>query len=119
MNLFLALFWFVLGMAIFVYQWMTGEDRLVIGAMGDRSIRLAIPQLGGLSVGWLMMMICLFNVARWWLLLAAKRERQARFIPDPPVRRRSEPNPGDSPSAISSSVPPQRPNRPPEPPSPN
>jgi hypothetical protein len=62
LNLFAAIFWFVVGVAILA----TPQDLLVI-------------RLGGVqfSSGWLAFVLVLYNLVRWWSLRSYRQQRQA------------------------------------------
>jgi hypothetical protein len=64
MNLFLALFWLLLGVTVFVLQTFFGETRWYI------------PGNFRISYGWVMLLLVLFNLKRWWNMRAAQRERR-------------------------------------------
>ena len=97
-NLALAFIWGLLGVALIAYHATTGDERWRIWFLGN------------ISAGWAMLLICVYNVARWWsmrTLLAAKRaeiiararrEREHHAGPRPEY---GEPNPefmfGDEP----------------------
>jgi hypothetical protein len=66
LNLLLALFWFLLGVAILVWH----------GTTDDQALRLPF---GGrhISAGWLAMALVVYNLARWWSVRSAGLQRQA------------------------------------------
>jgi hypothetical protein len=75
MNLFLGIFWIVLGGAILANDNLTGQPRLIL------------PIAGGVSAGWFALLLALYNFVRWWLIIqsgkAAERQRQGSSLERP------------------------------------
>src|SRR5271166_3389618 len=65
MNLILAIVWFLLGVGVFAWEYFTGRP-------GPRI-------LGGYSVAWLAIPLCLYNIARWWGEQSYQRQRRALY----------------------------------------
>src|SRR5262245_40455026 len=65
LNLFLALFWLILGLALLAWDWASPTGP-----------RLTIPGTG-ISSGWFALVLALYNLARWEAARAAAREREA------------------------------------------
>jgi hypothetical protein len=76
MNLILALLWLLGGIAVLAYDASVPGARP--GAWGGR-----------FSIGWLMLLMSLYNVVRWWVLRASRASR--RPAPVPPYRRNRPP----------------------------
>jgi len=64
-NLFLALFWFILGVVLIAYHAFTGDKNFLFG---------------GISTGWLALFLCLYNVIRWWAVSSATSHRKAEQL---------------------------------------
>jgi hypothetical protein len=64
MNLFLALLWLIGAIVVFAYQYFTGDDSLQIRRMG-------------VSLGWLMLALSLYNWVRWWGIRAYRADQRA------------------------------------------
>lgn len=90
LNLFMAIFWMVLGAGLVLYHWMFP---------GEQFLRLRWTDW---SPGWLILVLAVWNVLRWWSARAAEAdrrleenlvyERQHRRHPLP-VERDQPPNP--------------------------
>jgi hypothetical protein len=89
-NLFMAIFWMVLGAGLVGYHWMYP---------GETFLRLRGTDL---SPGWLIMILAAWNVIRWWSALAAEKDRKMqenltyerqRRHGSLPVTREEAPNP--------------------------
>jgi hypothetical protein len=86
MNLFLALLWFLGGIALLAYDRINGDVRLRISGTD-------------LSFGWLLLVLAAYNLVRWWSLRSYRMEQQARaqqaaqarFSRAAPRERRDEP----------------------------
>ncbi len=63
MNLMLAIVWLFLAVGVFGWEFLTGQP-------GPR-------MWGNLSFGWLGLLLCLYNLARWWGEKTYRREQQA------------------------------------------
>lgn len=70
-----ALFWMGLAIATFIYQGVTGADRVVLSPDGNWSLHLNLPFWGGISAGWLMVVVSLLNVLRWRLQVGVRRRQ--------------------------------------------
>lgn len=91
LNLFMAIFWMVLGAGLVVYHWIFP---------GENFLRLRFTDL---SPGWLILILAMWNVVRWWGSWAAEKDRkmeeaavfdrQRRRHGSLPVERETEPNP--------------------------
>jgi hypothetical protein len=91
LNLFMAIFWMVLGAGLVVYHRMFP---------GESFLRLRWTDL---SPGWLIMVLAVWNIIRWWSALAAEKdrkmhenltyERQRRHHESLPTARDEAPNP--------------------------
>jgi hypothetical protein len=70
MNLLLAILWLVGGVALIAWQSYTGEPagQLHIGGYS-------------VSMGWLMLLLSVYNLIRWW---AVRRDRRLRYRPQAP-----------------------------------
>jgi hypothetical protein len=77
LNLTLALIWAVMGVGLIVYQATTGDPRWQL-------------EMGGVSVsyGWFALLLCLYNLARWWSGRNAEAERLAVLLAQAAHRRR-------------------------------
>jgi hypothetical protein len=97
-NLVLAFAWGVFGVILLVYDATTGDPRG------------RIQTLGNISWGWAALLLCLYNLARWWTTRAGLAARKAEWLAqvrrahvDSPRQRTEygEPNPdfmfGDEP----------------------
>jgi hypothetical protein len=69
MNLFLALAWLLLGVAVLAWQAITGDDRWYFPA---GSVRI--------SYAWLMFLFTLYNLARWRTTRASRSRRHALAV---------------------------------------
>jgi hypothetical protein len=69
-NLFLALVWLVLGVALIAYHAWTGDERF------------RLPLFGGISGGWLAVALCMYNLVRWWSILSGTSSRKAELLAD-------------------------------------
>ena len=77
LNLILALFWAILCVGLFAYPLINpGGGRFTIGNTG-------IP------FAWVAALFCLYNLARWWMLRARRRDRE--IMEQPLSRERSHP----------------------------
>jgi hypothetical protein len=65
MNLFLALAWLLLGVAVLAWQAITGDARWYLPAGGFR-----------ISYAWFMFLFTLYNLARWRTTRASRLRRQ-------------------------------------------
>lgn len=105
MNLFLAIVWLLLAAILFVYERSHGPIEMRI-------------RLGGLnlSMGWIMLLLGIYNIARWYSMRAYRNEQRALFAalrqrllqqrgprdepyrePDPNFRFTDEPTPPSRP----------------------
>ena len=73
LNLILALFWAVLCIGLFAYP--------LVNPNGGR---FTIANTG-ISFAWVAGLFCVYNLARWWLLRAQRRDRE---ITEQPASRR-------------------------------
>jgi hypothetical protein len=64
MNFILAILWLIGGVALFIYQHLTGDRRLHILNLD-------------LSLGWIMLAFSLYNFARWFSLRSGRASRDA------------------------------------------
>ncbi len=66
-TLVLALIWGVVGVAILVYHATTADPRG------------RLPMFGNISWGWAALLLCVYNLARWWStrLLQADKKKAA------------------------------------------
>jgi hypothetical protein len=71
-NLFFALIWLVLGVGILVWDWLHPD---------------APPSSFRGSAGWLALVLCLFNLVRWYTTRAGRLTREAYQRSLRPVRR--------------------------------
>jgi hypothetical protein len=63
-NLFLALLWLLGAVVVLAYEYFTGEQFLRIRGTN-------------LSVGWLLLVLGIYNLARWWSLRSYRAEQRA------------------------------------------
>lgn len=71
LNLFLAIFWFILGIGLIAYHSLTG----------DENYRLpGVFNLGRVSIGWLALLLVAYNLARWYAWKMAQNDRIARDL---------------------------------------
>ncbi len=86
LSLFMALTWGVLGVGLLVAQGWAGVENGYL-PLGDAR----------LSIGWLMLLLALYNLARWWgWRLYDARRRAGQALADRRERRREpdrEPDP--------------------------
>jgi hypothetical protein len=76
-NLGLAVLWGLIGVVLLIYHGLNPHD--------DRG---RIKLIGGdLSLGWMALAICLYNVARYWSYRAAQAEKRAMAIMQSRVRQ--------------------------------
>jgi hypothetical protein len=70
MNLVLAILWLAGGVALIAWHGATGAP---VGQL----------RVGGhpLSMGWLMVLMSVYNLIRWWAL---RRDRRLRYRPEAP-----------------------------------
>ena len=71
LYLFMAVFWFVLGLALVVMPWLN-----------PNAFKWTFPGTT-VSVGWFAFFLVLYNLLRWGLLRSAARRRQRRPGPPP------------------------------------
>ena len=76
-NLFIALFWLILGLGFF---FIPGFDRWRI--LGTEW-----------SVGWLAVFLAAYNLVRWWLFYRQQSQRREPSADEPPPPRPREYNP--------------------------
>jgi hypothetical protein len=69
MNFFLALLWLIAAVVLLAYEHYLGETRFRF-RVGDSTF----------SVAWLMLLLTLYNLARWWSSRAYRAERRAEKI---------------------------------------
>lgn len=69
MNFFLALLWLIAAIVLLVYEHYLGDTRFRF-RVGDSTF----------SVAWLMLLLTLYNFARWWSSRAHRSERRAERI---------------------------------------
>jgi hypothetical protein len=67
-NLALAFIWGIVGVVLIAYHVTTGDTRW----------RLPFP--GNLSAGWAALLICLYNIARWWSQRLIQAEKKALWL---------------------------------------
>jgi hypothetical protein len=85
LYLFMAVFWFVLGLALVVMPWVN-----------PRAFNWTLPGTA-VSVGWFAFVLVLYNLMRWALLRSAARRRALEGPDRPPVRRQRPPGPPPEP----------------------
>ncbi len=97
MYLGLAVFWFVAGVGLIVYDTYSGDSAWVLRGVGW-------------SPGWLMLLFSAYNVVRWWGRRMSRSARDAayhawlerRYARNAPPVRREPPDPnfnfGDEPA---------------------
>jgi hypothetical protein len=78
MNLFLAIFWFVAAVGCFWLAWENPDLHLILVTGSKVPIS---------SVGWFALVLCGYNMVRWWLTSKTSRRPQ----PPPPAPRPSPP----------------------------
>jgi hypothetical protein len=79
-NLGLAVVWGLIGVVLLIYHGLNPHD--------DRG---RIKLIGGdLSLGWMALLIALYNVARYWSYRAAQAEKRTMAIFQARVRRAAE-----------------------------
>jgi hypothetical protein len=61
-NLVLAFVWLAVGLGILLWPWLDPEAK--VGRVDP-------------TLGWVALILCCYNLARWWVSRAAARERQA------------------------------------------
>jgi hypothetical protein len=91
LNLFMAIFWMVLGAGLVIYHALFP---------GETFLRLRWTDL---SPGWLILVLAIWNIIRWWSAKAAEKDRrmeedavfarQRRKHGSLPVGRDETPNP--------------------------
>jgi hypothetical protein len=86
MHLSLAVIWIALGIGLIVWHWVDPEATR--------------GKLGGLSMGWIALVLGVYNLARWWSLRSyqavRQAEREARAERERRGREETKPDP-DSP----------------------
>ena len=105
MNLLMALFWLLLGVALMAYEMTTQDKR--------------IPHIRGtnISVTWLLLVLVLYNLSRWWLVRNYQAEQRAVRIAEIErqrelaLRERRESYANPDPNLDFTSKPPAAPNR--------
>lgn len=65
MNLFLALFWLICAVMLLVYEHHVGPTRF---------------RLWGFSYAWLMLLLVLYNLHRWWWMRSYRAKQRAAEI---------------------------------------
>jgi hypothetical protein len=65
MNLILAIIWLLLTLGVFGWRFFTGQEAWMIKFPGSET---------SLSVGWLTLALCLYNLARWYSTRAYRKE---------------------------------------------
>jgi hypothetical protein len=81
LNLILAVFWVVIGTALFMWKWFDPQ-----------APDFRIGWLGGISLGWVAVFLALYNVVRWAAVYYASKRRVAHQATGQiPKRRRSTP----------------------------
>lgn len=110
LNLLMAVVWFVVGVGLLVVTYTMGDDALPF------RVRF-LP----ISPGWLALLLCVYNVVRWWSRprrrrdpVAAALEARRRMH-----RERENPPPAPDPTFNFTDAPPPDPPRPSPPPSAN
>lgn len=73
MNLILTVFWAILCVGLFAYP-----------ALNPSGGRFTIGNTG-ISFAWVAALFCVYNLARWWMLRARRRDRE---ITEQPLSRR-------------------------------
>jgi hypothetical protein len=63
-NLFMAMFWLLLGLGLVIYHWMFPHEQFLRMRFID------------ISPGWLIMILAVWNLLRWWSAKAAERDRR-------------------------------------------
>jgi hypothetical protein len=63
-NLFMAMFWLLLGLGLVIYHTMFP---------GEQFLRMRFLDI---SPGWLIMVLAVWNLIRWWSLRQAEKDRQ-------------------------------------------
>jgi hypothetical protein len=63
MNLILAMLWLVCVVGVFIYEYQTGDRILIRGT--------------DLSFGWLLLVLSMYNFARWFSLRSARARQKA------------------------------------------
>jgi hypothetical protein len=66
MNLFLALFWLICAVMLLVYEQMVGPTRFRMDIAGHH-----------FSWAWLMLLLVLYNLKRWWQIHSERVRRRA------------------------------------------
>jgi hypothetical protein len=69
MNLFLALFWLLCAVVLFAYEQFIGQATFRI-RLGD----------GNLSAAWLLLVLGVYNLVRWWAGRSYRAEQRALEI---------------------------------------
>lgn len=65
MNLFLAIFWLVIGFGLLAWEWfIVGQPFLTVRGTG-------------ISLGWFALALAGYNLLRWWLGRIHQRDRQS------------------------------------------
>jgi hypothetical protein len=64
LNLFMAIFWLVIGAGLVIYHTLYPDEQ---------AFRLRFIDV---SPGWLILVLALWNVVRWWGARAAEKDRQ-------------------------------------------
>src|SRR5947209_8392606 len=63
-NLFMAIFWLVLGLGLAIYHTVYPHEQFLRMKFID------------ISPGWLIMILAVWNIIRWWSSRAAERDRR-------------------------------------------
>jgi hypothetical protein len=77
LNLILAVVWLVLAAVLLALDYSSGKPVATIRGTN-------------LSLGWLLLVLGLYNLARWWSIRSVERARRAREVP-PSYRRHFTP----------------------------
>lgn len=88
MYLFLAVFTFLFGVGILVYEYLTGDYVLRRMKWGGSLFD------GRFSVGWLFLLLSVYNMMRWWQRRSFRQTQRAARIAEMQreLRHRNEPH---------------------------
>jgi len=69
MNLILAIIWLLLTIGFFGWKTFTGNEGWQVGPAGN-----------SISAGWLTLVLCIYNLVRWYSQRANRQESKEQFL---------------------------------------